>query len=174
MFKKLLTLVVAVSFLATAAQANTNNGLKTAFDELNYSLSVEWNQKDMNFKQAQVQKFSESVKALGLNNQDITNFALSQVKDAQSKKDLAQALSVASKMSPEQAADYVVSVANKAYNVGSSWNGAGSVFYTVLIVLLLLGAVGGGYVVIAPGCSYGYSYYYCGADIYGDPGYCCY
>lgn len=42
MFKKFFMSSLIFCLLITQANAATHNGLKSAFNELNYSLSVEW------------------------------------------------------------------------------------------------------------------------------------
>lgn len=48
--------MMALAITTTSALANSNSGLKSAFDELNYSLTEDWNQKDKSFYDVQMKK----------------------------------------------------------------------------------------------------------------------
>lgn len=128
MFKKLITLMLAFSIFAVQAQASAEHGLKAAFDELNYSLTAEWDQQDQHFYDTQVQKFTATVRELqaeGLTNAQLLAFAKSEIKDAKAAKDLEAALIVveANKMSSAEASDYLMQSMKKSYASGASWNG---------------------------------------------------
>jgi hypothetical protein len=197
-FKKFITLVMAVTLFSVSAHANTQNGLKAAFDEMNYALSVEWDQKDQAFYQDQLKKFTQTVRELqkqGLSNQQMIEFAKSQVKDSKVAKDLETAFSMITinKMSSEDASKYMMESMKRAYNGGVSWNGDVLVYLAVglLIVALAVGLSGSGsagaddgyrpgvncydscywFNVYCYDYSYGYSYY-CGQDYTCD--YVCY
>ena len=64
MFKKFLVGFMAFAMVTVQANAVSNNSLKAAFDELNYSLSVDWDQTDRAFYNAQMEKFTAKVKEL--------------------------------------------------------------------------------------------------------------
>ena len=49
MFRRILFLALSFIILSTQAFAVSGDGLKKAFDEFNYSVSVEWDQKDKAF-----------------------------------------------------------------------------------------------------------------------------
>ncbi len=174
MFKKLFTLMIAVAFTTTTAFANPNSGLKAAFDELNYSLTVEWNQTDKAFYDAQMKKFSNTIKELqakGLTNNDLIAFVKAEVKDAKIARDMETAFTMIQlqKMSQSDAANYMTETMKKSYSVGASWNGD-AVLYIGLGVLLLVVALSAS----AGGSSSGGSNgggYYC-QDVYVCDTYC--
>lgn len=188
MFKKFITLMMVIAIFTVQAHASTQNGLKAAFDEMNYSLTVEWNQKDQSFYEAQLKKFTATVRDLqkqGLTNQQMIDFAKSEVKDAKVAKDLETAFSMITinKMSSEEASRYMMDSMKRAYSNGASWNGEVFVYLAVglLIVALAVGlAAGGGVRTTSPGYScYDDCYYYdyqCGYDYWGPiwcEGYTC-
>lgn len=190
MFKKLVTLMLAVAFTTTTAFANTNSGLKAAFDELNYSLTVEWNQKDKAFYDAQMAKFKTTLKDLqakGLSNAELISFVKSEVKDAKVARDMETAFTMIQiqKMSQSEAANYMTETMKKSYSVGASWNGD-AVMYIGLGVLLVVVALsvaaggvysggGGGYCNEVYVCdTYCYNDYYWGYICEDDCGYSCY
>lgn len=142
MFKKLFTTMMLFAFCLVQANAATHNSLKAAFDELNYSLTVEWDQKDRSFYNQVQQKFARELKDLqakGLSNQELVNFALSQVKDEKLAKNLETAFNMVqiNKMNQDEARRYMTEVMNKSYSQGASWNG-GAAIATVLVVVILV------------------------------------
>src|SRR5690349_5111044 len=112
MFKKFFTTVTLFCLLVGQSNAATGNNLKAAFDELNYSLNVEWDQKDKAFYNQAQEKFAKQVKALqaqGLSNKELMDFAVSSVKDEKVAKDIQTALSMVliNNMSQTEAHKYV-------------------------------------------------------------------
>ncbi|MFL5783824.1 MAG: hypothetical protein ACJ76H_04380 [Bacteriovoracaceae bacterium] len=164
MFKKLVTLMIAVAFTTTAF-AGSNPGLKSAFDELNYSLTVEWNQKDKSFYDAQMKKFKDTLAGLqakGLTNAELIEFVKAEVKDAKVAKDMQTAFTMIQiqKMSASDAANYMTETMKKSYSTGASWNGE-AVMYIGIGVLLIAVAVA-----VAASAGHG------GGGSYGGGGYC--
>ncbi len=146
MFRKLFTLLMVFAIFTVQASASTQNGLKAAFDEMNYSLTVEWDQQDRNFYEGQLKKFTSTVRELqklGLTNAQMIEFAKTQVKDAKAAKDLETAFSMITinKMSSEEASKYMMDSMKRAYSHGASWNGEVIVYLAVglLIVALAVG-----------------------------------
>ena len=188
MFSKLFTFLMVFAIFTVQASASTQNGLKAAFDEMNYSLTVEWDQEDRNFYEGQLKKFTSTVRELqksGLTNAQMIEFAKTQVKDAKVAKDLETAFSMITinKMSSEEASRYMMDSMKRAYSNGASWNGEVLVYLAVglLIVALAVGLASGG----GNGGSsnngggtrtcYDDCYYYdyqCGYDWAGWPVYC--
>ncbi len=176
MFKKLITLMMVLAITTTSAFAGSNAGLKSAFDELNYSLTVEWNQKDKAFYDAQMNKFKASVKALqsnGLTNAELIEFVKAEVKDAKVARDMETAFNMIQlqKMSSSEAANYMTETMKKSYSTGASWNGDAVLYIGlgVLIVVVALAAAAGGY---SGGSSNGGGYceevYVCDTYCYND------
>jgi hypothetical protein len=151
MFKKLIAMMLVLSTLTVqAANASTTDGLKAAFDELNYSLTVEWDQKDKEFHATQMKNFTASIRDLqskGLTNAQLVDFAKSQVKNAQVAKDLETALNMIqiNKMSGAEANKYILETMKKSYSAGASWNGEVFIYLAVgvLIVALAVAIAGG-------------------------------
>ncbi len=180
MFKKFITLMMVVAIFTVQAQAATQNGLKAAFDEMNYALTVEWDQKDQSFYEAQLKKFTGVVRDLqksGMTNAQMIDFAKSEIKDAKVAKDLETAFSMITinKMSSEEASKYMMSSMKRAYSNGASWNGD-AVLYLVAGILIIALAVGlsNGTATVSVGSCYDDCYYYdyvCGYDYWG-PYYC--
>lgn len=146
---KIFSLVIVFAMLISTAGANTTSGLKAAFDELSYSLNVEWDQKDQEFYKKQMDKFNESILALraqGMTNAEMMDFVKTQVKDANVARDIETAMTVAvvNKMSPEQASNYMLETIKKSYNQGSSWIGGSYYFWQAVAVVVVLAVIFGG------------------------------
>lgn len=167
---------MVLAITTTSAFAGSNAGLKSAFDELNYSLTVEWNQKDKAFYDAQMNKFKASVKALqsnGLTNAELIEFVKAEVKDAKVARDMETAFNMIQlqKMSSSEAANYMTETMKKSYSTGASWNGDAVLYIGlgVLIVVVALAAAAGGY---SGGSSNGGGYceevYVCDTYCYND------
>jgi hypothetical protein len=128
MFKKFVTIMMVVAIFTVQASAAANNNLKAAFDELSYSLNVEWDQKDRAFYDAQMKKFTDTVSALqteGLTNAEMIEFLKSEVKDAKAAKDIEIAFNMIAinKMSAADATKYALDAYKKSYSKGASWFG---------------------------------------------------
>lgn len=184
MIKRMITLMMVVSIFTVNAYAASNAGLKAAFDELNYSLNVEWDQKNKDFYSAKMSEFSAVVRDLqakGLTNAELIDFVKAEVKNEKVARDIQTALTMISiqKMSPNEAAQYMSETMKNAYSQGASWNGDATLLLlgvgvlAIVIAVALAGPVqGGGY-----GC-YG-DYYVCDSycdywGCYDDCYYTCY
>lgn len=142
MFKKIIRLMLVVSIFTVQAHATTQNGLKAAYDEMNYALTVEWDQKDQSFYEAQLKKFSAVVRDLqktGMTNAQMIDFAKSEIKDAKVAQDLDTAFSMitTSKMSNEEALEYIISSMKHSYSSGASWDGKFDVVYGSVVVIVI-------------------------------------
>lgn len=132
-------MILSITF--THANAGTENGLKAAFDELNYSLSVEWDQKDKEFYSQQMKVFSARLMELqnkGLTRNELVAFVKSEVKDQAVAKDLETAFNMVSinKMNSEDATKYMVETMKKSYSSGAAWNGEVVVFLAIGVLII--------------------------------------
>lgn len=196
MFKKLLAFMLILSVFTVNVHASSQEGLKAAFDELTFALEVEWDQKDKAFHDAQMKKFTETVRALqdkGLTNAQMIEFAKSQVKNKQVAKDLETAMNMIqiNKMSVKEANKYILDTMKNSYSAGASWNGEVFVYIAVgvLIVALAVAIASADTVVVGGGsncyyedvyvygetCYYDYwGYYTCYPDSWWETQYVCY
>lgn len=147
MFKQFFVGFLAFAFVTVQANAATNNSLKTAFDELNYSLSVEWDQKDQSFYAAQMKKFTDKVSELqaqGMSNSELMEFATANIKDETLKTEVQNMMALVqiNKLSAAEARKMMNDTFAKNYNRGASWSGDG-VLYGALIVLILVAIIAG-------------------------------
>ena len=143
MLKKFIALFMILSIFTVQANASTHAGLKAAFDELNYALTVEWDQKDKDFHGEQMKKFASTVRDLqakGLTNAQMIEFVKSEVKNAQVAKDLETAFNMIqiNKMSSAEANKYILDTMKKSYSAGASWSGEVFVYLAVGVLIVAL------------------------------------
>ncbi len=85
MLKSFFSLTITFILLTSQVFAGSTDGLKKAYDEMNYSLTVEWDQKNEAFYEAQIKKFNNSIrdlKAEGLTNSELLAFAKNHIQDS--------------------------------------------------------------------------------------------
>lgn len=157
MFNRFFMMFIAFSLFTVHANASSQKGLKAAFDELNYSLNVEWDQSDKDFYNSQMDNFANTVKDLqsqGLTNRELVGFTLSQIKDQKLAKDLETAFNmvVINKMSPTEAHSYITEVMSNSYSRGASWAGEAILGTIGFIVFIALAAIVVGSAKIEDGC----------------------
>ena len=173
MIKRMCTLFLAFAF-ATSASAATigQQSVRSAINDFNYSVKVEWDQQDRAFYQAQVQKLEATIAALradGMSNNEIVKAAAANVQDAQLAAEINNALSmVDSNMSTADAQKMVMQAVKANGNHGASWSGSTTLILGVVLVGLILAAsLAGGVSGSCYDCGGGYYYY----DPFYDPYY---
>lgn len=149
--KLLATLIISTVFTvqvnaaisevrSLSATTSVKEELKTAYDELNYALTVEWDQKDGSFRAAQMETFNNvitNLKLEGITNDELMNFAKSQIKDANIAKDFENALSVVkNKLTGNEANQYITEAMKNSYASGANWKGEGGTSLGQFIVIL--------------------------------------
>lgn len=144
--KKLLTISVTFILLTSQVFATSSEGLKQAYDEMNYSLTVEWDQKDNSFYQAQIKKFNQKVKDLqsqGLTNSELLSFAQAQIKDSKVSATLDKVFLMinVNKMTPEVASKYIMDTMKETYLHGASWNGRTVISSVVFVAIFVALAI---------------------------------
>ena len=125
--KSLYTFLLAFSLLSGQAMATSNNGLKAAFDDLNYALEVEWDQVDANFHKAQTDLFEDRIRQLhkqGLTNSEMMDFALSEIKDQKVRLEVSELFMLvnANKLSEVRALEIVQSLRENSSASGANWH----------------------------------------------------
>lgn len=141
MFKQIFAFLMVLSITFNQANAGSDEGLKAAFDELNFSLSVEWDQKDKEFYSQQMKVFSARLMELqnkGLTRNELVTFVKSEVKNQAVAKDLETAFNIVSinKMNSEDATKYMVETMKKSYSSGSAWNGEVVVYLAIGVLII--------------------------------------
>jgi hypothetical protein len=123
--------------------AELSRELGRTFDEMNYTLNVEWDQKDPAFFKDTVEKFEDNIKALqsaGLSNQELINYTLTKIKDKQTQQDVAEIAKTISdsQMTSDQARAFALEKLNKGYSQGTSWSGSRMGIKLVLILAVII------------------------------------
>ena len=133
------THVSAMTPLAKTAE------LTRTFDNLNFSLNVEWDQKDQAFFDASLDTFEKDIAEMqkqGMTNEELIDFTMSKIKDEKTKKEVEAIVKTVndSKMSSEETRAFVVSKLSSTYANGASWSGGriGVKLCLLLAVILIL------------------------------------
>lgn len=166
MFKKFFVSFLTFAFVSVQANAATNNSLKAAFDQLNYSLSVEWDQKDRTFYDSKMKEFTAQVaelQAKGLTNAELSEFALTQVKDKALAAELNTAFTMIqlNKMNQTDARKLVLDAVSKSYNRGASWSSDAFLIGGLVVLVLAVALAAAGGTVSAGGGAGCYQEYVC-------------
>ena len=146
MFLKIIAFLLACSIFSASAMPSTNQGLKAAFDEFNYSVTVEWDQKDPSFLEAKKLELMQTISGLeaeGMTRSELITFAKSQLKDATLIKNLDSVLEAISlnKMTSEEANNFMIRSIQNSQAQGANWNGVIILTPVGLLILVLLIAV---------------------------------
>lgn len=135
MFKKITALFLLTAFTHVYAvtpiqQSKTMaDELNRTFDELNYKLNVEWDQKDGSFFDRSVDEFEKEISALqsaGLTSKELVQHALGKIKDKDVFNDINEISNVIdeNQMGPEEARAFTISKLGNTYSHGASWSGS--------------------------------------------------
>ncbi|MFA6238751.1 MAG: hypothetical protein WC635_15555 [Bacteriovorax sp.] len=116
--------------------------LNKSFDELNYRLNVEWDQRDSKFVDSVLVDFEKEITELqksGLTNKELVQYTLDKIKDKQSRDEVAAITKVINEnqMTMEEARAFALSKLNSTYSQGTSWSGQRMGMH----VALLLGVI---------------------------------
>ena len=134
---KFFVTVLAFFMLTTYTQAATGTTLKQAFDDFNFAVKVEWDQKDQAFYNAQLEKLKGAVataQASGMTNAALIDAIAAEAKSEDLRKEL-HTLATQIELgliAKDQVHAEVQKVVSKSYRQGASWSGEA----------ILLGAVG--------------------------------
>ena len=149
---KLITLFLCLAFLShpVSAAPEARQSLKLLFDELNYSLSVEWDQKDQTFykeKTGNFEKGLEELRKQGLSNEELLTFARTQIKNGQTQGEFDSLMLMlkADSLNPSEANKMVNDLVRKNYSQGANWSGDPvaiglGIVLVGLIALIIIGA----------------------------------
>lgn len=149
MLRKFTALLMLTSFTHAFAMTPVQEtsamakALDKTFTEMNYSLNVEWDQKDQVYFNNTVDGFEQQVKDLqdqGLTNKELIEFTLAKVKDKQTQKDIAEISKVISEsnMTPDQARDFALEKLSSTQSQGASWSGSRMGIKLVVILALII------------------------------------
>lgn len=137
--KVIIGLILSLSILSGQAMATVHDGLQTAFEEMVYSVEVDGDET------AATEQFFAQLTELqkqGLENADLVNFSLAQIKDQKVAAQMAEAFQLieADQMSADQLKELVTVTRAEAFKKGASWNGSAALA-TAAVVVVVAGAV---------------------------------
>lgn len=182
-FKKLnaLALAVMMAVMPTLqAEANTVT-IQSAINQLNYTLSVEWDQKDPAVKRMALETFTAQVAELqknGLSNEAIVEALKAQMPDAQTAKDIENlaAQAKAEGLSNAEMNKLVAQYMQNGKVTGASWSDAATytvISIAVIALIIVVLASGGtvtvsstGYWTVCEDWDYYYGWYYYDCYVY--------
>ncbi len=148
-FKRILASFMLIAMLSVQADTVSGNSLAQIFNEINYTLTVEWDQQDQEFYRTQVDQFQAKVlelqKEQGISNQQLIDYAVNSVKDAKLASDLKGLFGVieANKLNYDEARKLVVDTIGKSYSQGASWTSDAALvgFGVLLLAIVIVAAI---------------------------------
>jgi hypothetical protein len=150
MLKKITTLFLLTAFTQVYAITPIQQSLALAtelnqsFNELNYKLNVEWNQKDETFLNDSIKNFENEITELqkqGLTNKELVQHTIGKIKDKSTQTEISEIAKVISdsQMSNEEARAFTIQKLNSTYSHGASWSGSNvHVHITVVIIAIII------------------------------------
>jgi hypothetical protein len=113
--------------------------LNQSFDELNYKINVEWDQKDETFLNSALDNFEKDIFNLqqrGLTNDELVKHTLAKIKDKATQTEISEIVKIIgdSKMSSEEARAFTIQRLNSTYSHGANWAGGKMVAHVALVL----------------------------------------
>lgn len=144
--KAFIHCALAFLFLSTQVMASPVNGFKEAIDDLNYSLTVEWDQTDPAFYEEQQEIFKQRLVALGeqgVSNDQLMHTALQLVKDQGLKEEVEILFSeiLNGQMNDESLANSVTKLSENLYSTGASWNGRTTLTVVAIVAVAAVASI---------------------------------
>lgn len=144
--KKLLALVLVFTFSANVFAASTaSSELEKSLDDYQYAMTVEWDQKDVKFQEAQTNAFfakmGSLIKEKGLQQDEIIALAEKKIANKQTVEAIKLKLAMIGQVNSSQELSAVLKdVSKDMYAKGASWNG--DVVLTGGLIVLVVAVVG--------------------------------
>ncbi len=134
--------LVICTLFTFQALAGSHDGLKAAFDEFNYAVTVEWDQKDASVYSEHMNVLKDRIIELqeqGLTNQELINFGISNVSDAKLKVEARQVLNLiaSEELTESESLTLLNSIQKSFYSKGASWSGSTTVIAASVIVITI-------------------------------------
>ena len=132
-------MIVFCAFLLVFNQANAAStlSLKSVFDDLNYAVEVEWDQKDQQFLQDQkdlLQSRLMELKEQGVTIDEMTDFAIASVKDKGLAKDLDVLFDLLKNDQIKESE--ALNMLKMRKDSGASWSGRTGLYVTVPLLIV--------------------------------------
>jgi hypothetical protein len=149
MLRKLTAILMLTTFTHAFAMTPVqeasamSKALERTFDEMNYSLNVEWDQKDQDFFKGKVEGFEKDIQSLqeqGLTNKELIEYTIAKIKDKQTQNDIKEIATVIneSEMTGDQARTFALEKLSGTYSQGTSWSGSRMGVKLVVILGLII------------------------------------
>jgi hypothetical protein len=144
---KLLSFILAFCLTANVlAASGTTSELERSIDDYQYTLTVEWNQKDKKFYDEQTDAFlakiAQIIKKEGLTKDQVLALADKKVQDKKTLDAMKLKMSLLKKdMSSEELAATLKDSVKDFYAQGASWNGRVLAAIPIAAVVLVIGYV---------------------------------
>lgn len=142
---KIIALVLSLCMSLNVIAANGSiEKLEKTLDEFQYTLTVEWDQKDQKFYKEQndlfVANIVELIQTEGISHDDILKLSEKRIHDKQAYEALKIKMSLLDKnLTPQELAESLRASTQSYYSNGASWNGSIKIIVPVVIVGILLG-----------------------------------
>ena len=136
-----LTMMCLVPFTQARAEVTS---LDSAIQQFQYTMTVQWDQKDQTVRQQAITTFTGQIVALekaGVSKEEILEAIKTKVLDAQTAKDIDSLISIAKEKNLSQAEmqNLAIGYIKKTQQQGASWSSEATL--TVVLVGLLVGLV---------------------------------
>jgi hypothetical protein len=151
MLKKITAMFLLTAFThvyaITPVQQNLSmsSEINRTFDDLNYKLNVEWDQKDNAYMNSAIDDFEKEITTLqaqGLSTDELVQHTLLKIKDKGTSDEINELAKTITEnqMSTEEARAFVISKLNSTYAHGASWSGShrGGHMCFILGVIIIL------------------------------------
>lgn len=118
------------------------SGLKAAFEEFQYAMTVEWDQKDAVFAKEATQNLKNEImnlEAQGLTKEDLILFARTEIKNQKFSQDLEQVLNAG--LSPLAAKELLIKSLKKPQMAGASWSADPHLVRNLLIMTFFITSI---------------------------------
>lgn len=116
-----------LAFVISTSAVFADENLKKAFDEYNYAMTVEWDQKDPVFLEKIKTNFLNDLKHSGATSLEILRYSSSRVPDQRLRLDLNRVITAlkAEQISLEDAQEILMKSVQRSMGSGASWMGWG-------------------------------------------------
>lgn len=131
------TIAIMLSLLLTSTVMASP--LKSAFNDYQYTMTVEWDQKDKVFAQAATKQLESDLETQNLSKADLIAFVRSEIKDKKFSQDFEQVIN--SGMSVSEAQQILMNSLAKSQMAGASWNSQTNSLAAGLMVAFLLSSL---------------------------------
>ena len=152
MFKKFTALLLITAFTQAYAftpiqqSSQMASELNKTFDEFNFKLNVEWDQKDTAVFDQTVKDLEGQIADLqkqGLTNNDLIQNSLNNIKDKKIQDEMSELAKVIDQqnMTQEEARSFILAKLSSTYAHGASWSGSrtgGHCAYIICLIIVVL------------------------------------